>query len=215
MHIYTHIFTQGHRVTQTHRLSYMVAVTHKTTYAHSFMLRYLYFHTLKPRSLRHTFTHLHSHTPTHTLKYLHSHTVLLNTHINTHIHARTVAHPSDVTHTRTHICALIGTLHKRPALLPLTPALALARPHLHPRVWVAWGVESEPGRPRAMALPVTFHFPTNKTWAVGRCQGATEQHGQAHSEPCRDPGASPYQCVASTSHHSLCASVFPSAKPGW
>lgn len=60
-----------------------------------------------------------------------------------------------------------------------------------------------------MALPVTFHFPTNKTWAVGRCQGPMEQHGQAHSEPCRDPGASPHQCVAATSHHSLCASLSP------
>lgn len=65
---------------------------------------------------------------------------------------------------------------------------------------------------RAMAPPVTFHFSSGKTWAVGGHQVPVEQQRQAHSEPPHGSAASPYQHVASTIHHPLCASVSPSAK---
>ena len=65
---------------------------------------------------------------------------------------------------------------------------------------------------RAMVLPVTFHFPSGKTWAVGRHQGPVEQQRQEHSEPPPGSAPSPYQHMASISHHPLCASISPSAK---
>lgn len=76
-----------------------------------------------------------------------------------------------------------------------------------------------------MALLVVFHFPTNQTWAVGRCQRQMEQHREERSVMARymDSGAryltvnlcsSPYPCVTSTSHVFSVCLCFPVCQMG-
>lgn len=76
-----------------------------------------------------------------------------------------------------------------------------------------------------MALLVVFHFPTNQTWAVGRCQRQMEQHREERSVMARymDSGAryltvnlcsSPSPCVTSTSHVFSVCLCFPVCQMG-